>query len=106
MAARPDRPGTTYSTKKGFLLHSGGAKGGGAELHIVGLHLLRKRKSALPVMLTMHGGGIGGEPANPVLIDGEKAVTLSGANTVDEFRTLGEECVEKRWASGRMNPSA
>jgi (E)-4-hydroxy-3-methylbut-2-enyl-diphosphate synthase len=43
--------------------------------------------------------GTGEAPAAPVFIDGEKALTLRGANIAGEFQTLVENYIEKRFAS-------
>ncbi|MEL6287402.1 MAG: flavodoxin-dependent (E)-4-hydroxy-3-methylbut-2-enyl-diphosphate synthase [Pseudomonadota bacterium] len=41
--------------------------------------------------------GTGEQPAAPVFIDGEKAMTLRGANIAAEFKQIVEDYVEKRW---------
>ena len=43
--------------------------------------------------------GTGEEPAAPVFIDGEKRMTLRGPGIADEFRTIVEDYVEKRYGS-------
>ena len=44
--------------------------------------------------------GTGETPAAPVFIDGEKALTLRGANIAGEFKVLVEEYIEKRFGAG------
>ena len=41
--------------------------------------------------------GTGEQPAAPVFIDGKKAVTLRGANIADDFKTIVEDYIEKRF---------
>ncbi|MEO0618538.1 MAG: flavodoxin-dependent (E)-4-hydroxy-3-methylbut-2-enyl-diphosphate synthase [Pseudomonadota bacterium] len=41
--------------------------------------------------------GTGEQPAAPVFIDGEKAVTLRGAHIAKEFKQLVEDYVDRRW---------
>src|SRR5213076_2544823 len=41
--------------------------------------------------------GTGEAPAAPVFIDGEKAMTLRGATIAEEFQTLVEDYIEKRF---------
>ncbi|MBK6853519.1 MAG: flavodoxin-dependent (E)-4-hydroxy-3-methylbut-2-enyl-diphosphate synthase [Burkholderiales bacterium] len=43
--------------------------------------------------------GTGEAPAAPVFIDGEKALTLRGAGIADEFQTIVEQYIERRWGS-------
>ncbi len=43
--------------------------------------------------------GTGEAPAAPVFIDGEKAMTLRGAGIADEFQTIVEQYIERRWGS-------
>jgi (E)-4-hydroxy-3-methylbut-2-enyl-diphosphate synthase len=43
--------------------------------------------------------GTGEAPAAPVFIDGEKALTLRGAGIADEFQTIVENYIERRWGS-------
>ena len=46
--------------------------------------------------------GTGESPVAPVFIDGKKATTLRGPRIADEFKTLVEDYVARRWgASGR-----
>ncbi len=49
--------------------------------------------------------GTGEQPAAPVFIDGKKAMTLRGANIADEFKTIVEDYIEKRYGVGRAVPS-
>ncbi len=44
--------------------------------------------------------GTGETPAAPVFIDGQKAMTLRGANIAAEFKVLVEEYIEKRFGAG------
>ncbi len=44
--------------------------------------------------------GTGESPAAPVFIDGKKAATLRGASIADDFRTMVEAYVERRWGRG------
>ena len=44
--------------------------------------------------------GTGETPAAPVFIDGEKAMTLRGANIAAEFKVLVEDYIEKRFGAG------
>ena len=44
--------------------------------------------------------GTGETPAAPVFIDGEKAMTLRGANIAGEFKVLVEDYIEKRFGAG------
>ena len=48
--------------------------------------------------------GTGETPAAPVFIDGAKAVTLRGAGIAEEFKTLVEDYVERRF--GRAERAA
>ena len=41
--------------------------------------------------------GTGEQPAAPVFIDGKKSVTLRGANIADDFKTIVEDYIEKRF---------
>lgn len=41
--------------------------------------------------------GTGEKPVAPVYVDGEKTVTLKGENIADEFKTIVEEYVERRY---------
>ncbi|MGI9408554.1 MAG: flavodoxin-dependent (E)-4-hydroxy-3-methylbut-2-enyl-diphosphate synthase, partial [Hyphomicrobiaceae bacterium] len=41
--------------------------------------------------------GTGEHPAAPVFIDGKKAVTLRGANIADDFKSIVEDYIEKRF---------
>ena len=50
--------------------------------------------------------GIGEEPAAPVFIDGEKAMTLRGPGIADDFRQVVEDYVERRYGQGRDGNSA
>lgn len=51
--------------------------------------------------------GTGEQPAAPVFIDGKKAMTLRGANIADEFQTIVEDYIEKRYgAEGDTHPNA
>jgi (E)-4-hydroxy-3-methylbut-2-enyl-diphosphate synthase len=43
--------------------------------------------------------GTGEQPAAPVFIDGQKAVTLRGPRIAEEFRAMVEDYVEKRYGS-------
>jgi (E)-4-hydroxy-3-methylbut-2-enyl-diphosphate synthase len=43
--------------------------------------------------------GSGEAPAAPVFIDGEKAMTLRGEGIADEFQTIVENYIERRWGS-------
>ena len=43
--------------------------------------------------------GTGESPAAPVFIDGEKKLTLRGADIADQFRDLVEDYVEKRYGA-------
>ncbi|MEC8531515.1 MAG: flavodoxin-dependent (E)-4-hydroxy-3-methylbut-2-enyl-diphosphate synthase, partial [Pseudomonadota bacterium] len=43
--------------------------------------------------------GTGEAPAAPVFIDGEKKLTLRGADIADQFRDLVEDYVEKRYGA-------
>ncbi|MGB0681510.1 MAG: flavodoxin-dependent (E)-4-hydroxy-3-methylbut-2-enyl-diphosphate synthase [Magnetovibrionaceae bacterium] len=43
--------------------------------------------------------GTGEQPSAPVFIDGEKAMTLKGANIADEFTRIVEDYVAKRYGS-------
>jgi (E)-4-hydroxy-3-methylbut-2-enyl-diphosphate synthase len=45
--------------------------------------------------------GTGEQPAAPVFIDGEKAMTLRGANIASEFKAIVEDYVAKRYGGGR-----
>ncbi|MEO1694480.1 MAG: flavodoxin-dependent (E)-4-hydroxy-3-methylbut-2-enyl-diphosphate synthase, partial [Pseudomonadota bacterium] len=45
--------------------------------------------------------GTGEQPAAPVFIDGEKAMTLRGANIADDFKVIVEDYIERRYGSGR-----
>ena len=44
--------------------------------------------------------GTGETPAAPVFIDGEKAMTLRGADISGQFKTIVEDYVEKRYGPG------
>ncbi len=44
--------------------------------------------------------GTGEQPAAPVFIDGKKAMTLRGANIANEFKTIVEDYIEKRYGVG------
>ena len=44
--------------------------------------------------------GTGETPAAPIFIDGQKAMTLRGANIAGEFKTLVEEYIERRFGAG------
>jgi len=44
--------------------------------------------------------GTGEQPAAPVFIDGEKAMTLRGANIAEEFQEIVENYVKSRYGSG------
>ena len=41
--------------------------------------------------------GTGEQPAAPVFIDGQKAMTLRGANITGEFKEIVEGYIEKRF---------
>jgi (E)-4-hydroxy-3-methylbut-2-enyl-diphosphate synthase len=43
--------------------------------------------------------GTGETPAAPVFIDGEKALTLRGERIAEEFQTLVENYIEKRFGA-------
>ena len=42
--------------------------------------------------------GTGEQPAAPVFIDGEKKLTLRGANIVEKFQDIVTDYVEKRYS--------
>ena len=44
--------------------------------------------------------GTGEQPAAPVFIDGQKAVTLRGPNITTEFKGIVEDYIEKRFGTG------
>ena len=44
--------------------------------------------------------GTGEQPAAPVFIDGEKKMTLRGANIADEFQQIVEDYIARRYGSG------
>ncbi len=44
--------------------------------------------------------GTGEKPVAPVYVDGEKTVTLKGENIADEFKTIVEQYVERRYGDG------
>ncbi len=46
--------------------------------------------------------GTGETPAAPVFIDGEKAMTLRGADISEQFKTIVEDYVEKRYGPGSV----
>ena len=43
--------------------------------------------------------GTGEQPAAPVFIDGRKAMTLRGPNIANEFKTIVEDYIEKRYGT-------
>jgi len=45
--------------------------------------------------------GTGEQPSAPVFIDGEKAMTLRGANIAGEFKEIVEDYVARRFGGGR-----
>ncbi len=47
--------------------------------------------------------GTGENPAAPVFIDGKKAMTLRGPNIADEFKTIVEDYIEKRYGTGHVS---
>jgi (E)-4-hydroxy-3-methylbut-2-enyl-diphosphate synthase len=49
--------------------------------------------------------GTGEAPAAPVFIDGEKALTLRGERIAEEFQTLVEDYIEKRYGSATAQHS-
>jgi (E)-4-hydroxy-3-methylbut-2-enyl-diphosphate synthase len=49
--------------------------------------------------------GTGEAPAAPVFIDGEKALTLRGERIAEEFQTLVESYIEKRYGSATTQHS-
>ena len=50
--------------------------------------------------------GIGEEPAAPVFIDGEKAMTLRGPGIADDFRQVVEDYVERRYGRAKTKTAA
>ena len=46
--------------------------------------------------------GTGEQPAAPVFIDGQKALTLRGPNIAAEFKSIVEDYIEKRYGGGRQ----
>ena len=50
--------------------------------------------------------GTGEEPAAPVFIDGEKRMTLRGANIATEFQKIVEDYVAARYGAGRTHDAA
>ena len=51
--------------------------------------------------------GTGEAPAAPVFVDGKKTVTLRGPKIADEFKTLVEDYIKKRFGiDGRDRPAA
>ncbi len=44
--------------------------------------------------------GTGEQPAAPVFIDGKKAITLRGPRIAEEFKTIVEDYIEKRFGAG------
>jgi (E)-4-hydroxy-3-methylbut-2-enyl-diphosphate synthase len=44
--------------------------------------------------------GTGETPAAPVFIDGKKAMTLRGPNIAEDFKTIVEDYIEKRYGAG------
>ncbi|MEM1306188.1 MAG: flavodoxin-dependent (E)-4-hydroxy-3-methylbut-2-enyl-diphosphate synthase [Pseudomonadota bacterium] len=50
--------------------------------------------------------GTGETPSAPVFIDGEKAMTLRGANIADDFKAVVEDYIERRYGSGRPRDAA
>ncbi len=44
--------------------------------------------------------GTGEAPAAPVFIDGQKAMTLRGATIVDDFKTIVQDYIERRFGAG------
>ena len=42
--------------------------------------------------------GTGEMPAAPVFIDGEKAMTLRGADIAEQFKAIVEDYIEKRYS--------
>ncbi|MEM6761532.1 MAG: flavodoxin-dependent (E)-4-hydroxy-3-methylbut-2-enyl-diphosphate synthase [Pseudomonadota bacterium] len=49
--------------------------------------------------------GTGEQPSAPVFIDGEKAMTLKGANIADDFKVVVEDYVMKRYGDGAAAPA-
>ena len=50
--------------------------------------------------------GTGESPAAPVFIDGKKATTLRGPTLAQDFKTLVEEYIERRFGAGQSQPAA
>jgi (E)-4-hydroxy-3-methylbut-2-enyl-diphosphate synthase len=50
--------------------------------------------------------GTGESPAAPVFIDGKKAMTLRGPNIADDFKTIVEDYIDKRFAGTKTGKSA
>ena len=50
--------------------------------------------------------GTGETPAAPVFIDGQKAVTLRGADIANDFKALVEQYIERRFGVGAQQPGA
>jgi len=50
--------------------------------------------------------GTGEQPAAPVFIDGEKKLTLRGANIAEEFQDLVEDYVKNRYGKSEDRPAA
>ena len=44
--------------------------------------------------------GTGETPAAPVFIDGEKVVTLRGADVADQFKVMVADYIEKKFGTG------
>ena len=44
--------------------------------------------------------GTGEAPAAPVFIDGQKAMTLRGATIVEDFKTIVQDYIERRFGAG------
>ncbi len=49
--------------------------------------------------------GTGEQPAAPVFIDGKKALVLRGPNIADEFKTIVEDYIERRFGTGQRAAS-
>jgi (E)-4-hydroxy-3-methylbut-2-enyl-diphosphate synthase len=49
--------------------------------------------------------GTGESPAAPVFIDGKKALTLRGPTLAQDFKTLVEEYIERRFGAGQSGPA-
>jgi len=45
--------------------------------------------------------GTGEQPAAPIFIDGQKAMTLRGANIAADFKAIVEDYIEKRYGAGK-----